>query len=197
MEENQQNTNKRLWLKIIVPIIIVVIIGGLWFYKNSPKTSDNVTSTTTQSETTENATPGIALVTGYFPLDVKEEIDLEELKSFGLPIIMDFGADSCAPCKLMAPVLKKLNTELAGKAIIRFVDVWKNPGLASNFPVQVIPTQIFIDAEGNPYVPSDNVTLQYIQYNYQDSGEHAFTAHQGGLTEEQMLEALKEMGLKE
>ncbi|OLN32939.1 Thioredoxin [Desulfosporosinus metallidurans] len=40
--------------------------------------------------------------------------------------MIDFGADSCVPCKEMAPVLKKLNTEMQGKAIVKFVDVWKN-----------------------------------------------------------------------
>lgn len=196
MQENQQNNKKGLWVKIIVPIVIVAMVGGLWVYKNSSQKADEAPSTT-QSDATENTSQDLTSVEGYFPLDVTEEIDLEELKSYGLPIIIDFGADSCVPCKEMAPVLKKLNAELAGKAIIRFVDVWKYQELAADYPVQVIPTQILIDTDGNAYVPSENVSVEYIQYTYKDTGEVAFTAHQGGLTEEQMLEALKEMGLKE
>lgn len=51
-----------------------------------------------------------------FSLYVTEKIDLEKLKSYGLPIIIDFGADSCIPCKEMAPVLLELNAGLRGKA---------------------------------------------------------------------------------
>lgn len=94
----------------------------------------------------------------------------------------------------MKPILKTLNKELAGKAIVLFVDVWKFNSLAEGFPIEVIPTQIFIDAQGNPYMPSENESVQYIQYTYRDTGELAFTAHQGGITEEQLREVLSEMG---
>ncbi len=50
----------------------------------------------------------------------------------GFPIIIDFGADSCIPCKEMAPVLKKLNEEWQGKVIVKFVDVWKYPDAADS-----------------------------------------------------------------
>ena len=78
-----------------------------------------------------------------FELEAKS-IDLEKLRTYGLPIIIDFGADSCIPCKEMAPVLKKLNAEMRGSVIVKFVDVWKNGGAADGFPIQVIPTQLFL-----------------------------------------------------
>lgn len=74
-----------------------------------------------------------------FVLEVTS-IDLDALKEYKLPIIIDFGADSCIPCKEMAPVLKTLITEMQGKAIIEFVDVWKNGEASKDFPIQVIPT---------------------------------------------------------
>jgi thioredoxin 1 len=114
-----------------------------------------------------------------------------------LPIVIDFGADACIPCKAMAQVLKKLNEELASKAIVVFVDVWKYKELAANYPVEVIPTQILIDVKGNPYTPSENKTVEFIQYTYRETGKVAFTAHQGGLTEEQLIKVIKEMGVKE
>jgi thioredoxin 1 len=55
----------------------------------------------------------------------------------------------------MAPVLKTMNAQMQGKAIIKFVDVWKNGDAARDFPVQVIPTQVFINDDGTPYVPSE------------------------------------------
>jgi len=122
-------------------------------------------------------------------------IDLDVLKEYDLPIIIDFGADSCIPCKEMAPVLKMLNSEMQGKAIIKFVDVWKNGDAAKDFPVQVIPTQMFINADGTPYMPSDHVEIKLDMYSFNDTGEHAFTVHQGGLTEEQMRTILADMGV--
>ena len=66
------------------------------------------------------------------------------------------------------------------------------------FPVQVIPTQFFIHPDGTPYEPSDEVAIQipFTHYTNKDSGEAVFTVHQGGLTEEQMLLILKDMGVK-
>ena len=45
-------------------------------------------------------------------------------------------------------------------------------------------------------MPSEDNSVQYLQYTYRNTGEPAFTAHQGGITEEQLREALEEMGVK-
>ena len=123
--------------------------------------------------------------------------DLEALTSYGLPIIIDFGADSCVPCKEMAPVLKTMNAEMQRKAIIKFVDVWKHGEAADEFPIQVIPTQVFINADGTPYVPSEDIEIEFTMYSTKDTNEHVFTVHQGGLTEEQMRAILADMGVAE
>ena len=47
----------------------------------------------------------------------------------------------------MAPVLKTMNAAMRGKAIIKFVDVWKHTTAADEFPVQVIPTQVIVNAD--------------------------------------------------
>lgn len=164
--------------KIVVPLIIVIIVAGIWMVKNSQKTVQ----------------PGIA-DNADFALNVTDQLDLDQLKSYGLPIIIDFGADSCVPCKEMAPVLKELNEELQGKVIIKFVDVWKYQALAEGYPIRVIPTQIFIDAEGNPYTPSDPEGMQMNLYTLRDSEEHVFTSHEGGMTKEQLLNVIREMGV--
>jgi len=48
----------------------------------------------------------------------------------------------------MAPVLEKLHSEWQGKVIVHFVDVWKYTTAANNFPVTVIQTQMFFNADG-------------------------------------------------
>ena len=109
-------TKKRIQ-KIAVVAVVIVLIGGVWLFKNEQQKEPE------KQEEPEQAQSTVDEIEGYFPLNVTEEIDLEELKSYGLPIIIDFGADSCAPCKAMAPVLEKLNEELAGEVIVLFVDV--------------------------------------------------------------------------
>lgn len=66
----------------------------------------------------------------------------------GKPSVVDFGARSCIPCKQMAPILEELSRELNGKANVLFNDVWKDNKLAGSYRVQMIPTQIFFNANG-------------------------------------------------
>ncbi len=66
----------------------------------------------------------------------------------GLPLLVDLGADKCIPCKKMAPILEQLKNEYAGRMGVAFIDVWKNPGAGKAYGIEVIPTQIFYDAEG-------------------------------------------------
>ena len=69
-------------------------------------------------------------------------------QSAELPRMVDLGADKCAPCKEMAPILVDLRKEYAGRATIEFIDVWKNPGTGETYGVRIIPTQIFFDRTG-------------------------------------------------
>lgn len=174
-----KNPPPKIVLKILVPALILCIVVGIWFIKNHKKDLNSIGSNNPD-----------------FALHITEEIQLEKLKSYGLPIVIDFGADSCIPCKEMAPILKELNEELQGKAIIKFVDVWKYQSLAEGYPISVIPTQIFFDANGKPYTPKDSEAMKMILYAIKDTNEHVFTAHEGGMTKEQLLSALKEMGVE-
>lgn len=138
MANNQKvSASKNLAVKVIILIIIAVVLVALWFVKNAEDGKD-VNNNTDSGNITETKD-----VNPDFALNVTEALDLEQLKSYGVPIIIDFGSDSCIPCKDMAPVLEKLNAELQGKAIIRFVDVWKYPDLAQGYPISVIPTHMF------------------------------------------------------
>lgn len=65
-----------------------------------------------------------------------------------LPRLLELGADKCVPCKLMAPILADLKNDHAGKLTVEFIDVWKNPDAGKQYGVEMIPTQIFFDAEG-------------------------------------------------
>lgn len=192
--------------KLISTIVIVCIIAAIVsiaVFKNmqdSPDTnatSGNNLNANSQGggQTTLPGSETESSANSHFALEV-ERIDLEELKAHGLPLIIDFGADECAPCKQMAPLLKDLNAEMQGKALITFIDVWQNPDGFAGFPIQLIPTQAFYDANGNPYVPSSDIDIDLMFYHDKITDEHIYTLHQGGLTEEQMRVILADMGVR-
>ena len=68
--------------------------------------------------------------------------------SSGKPAVIDLGARTCIPCKKMAPILESLSSEYRGKAAVLFIDVREDRAAAEKFRVQMIPTQIFFNAQG-------------------------------------------------
>jgi len=67
----------------------------------------------------------------------------------GLPRLIDLGADKCVPCKAMAPILEEMQATFEGQLEVVLIDVWQKRDAASRYEVKVIPTQIFLDADGN------------------------------------------------
>lgn len=65
-----------------------------------------------------------------------------------LPRLLELGADTCIPCKQMAPIIEELKTAYAGQLRVDFIDVHKNEGASEVYDVRLIPLQIFFDAEG-------------------------------------------------
>ena len=66
----------------------------------------------------------------------------------GMVTMVDLGAGSCIPCKMMTPIITKLEKAYQGKAAIVFIDVWKDKEPAKRFGIRAIPTQIFFDKSG-------------------------------------------------
>jgi len=91
----------------------------------------------------------------------------------GMVTMVDLGANKCIPCKMMAPIMEKMEKKYAGKAAIVFIDVWENREQAGRFGIRAIPTQIFYDASGKE-----------------------ISRHVGFMSEEDIIKTLSQLGVK-
>jgi thioredoxin 1 len=68
-----------------------------------------------------------------------EEIVLKSDK----PVLVDFWAEWCGPCRMVAPIVSEISSEYEGKAVVGKLDVDSNPGVAQKYGIRNIPTILF------------------------------------------------------
>jgi thioredoxin 1 len=114
---------------MVMAALAVTVLGAIVLKTNKPRPGSEATAT---SAAVVSAQPAEAS-----PVSGKPR-----------PKLLDLGAGKCIPCKMMAPILEELQKEYAGRMNVEFIDVGVNPDAGKPYGIEVIPTQIFFDAEG-------------------------------------------------
>lgn len=76
------------------------------------------------------------------PLHVSDETFQKVVQNTDVPVLVDFYADWCGPCKIMAPILDQIAHDRMGKLLVLKLDTDKNPVVPSGFGIRGIPTVI-------------------------------------------------------
>ena len=72
--------------------------------------------------------------------------DFSKALKSGRPVLVDFGSNSCIPCRQLRPILQEIRKEQAGKMEVLVIDIYKYQDLANEYRIQVIPTIILFDS---------------------------------------------------
>jgi len=121
--------------KTIIVVALIVVVGALLAAKQARR-----------SNTAATCCPAVAALTAA--ADSTAARTFNPASAQKLPKLLDLGAGRCIPCKMMAPILEELKKEYAGRMNVEFIDVWQNPDAGKQYGIQMIPTQIFYNADG-------------------------------------------------
>ncbi len=122
---------------------------------NNTNTNPDKINNTKENNTKEINTKGSTKMTHLTAAEFKQKVfNYETQKEWKFtgdkPVIIDFYADWCGPCKMVAPVLEELSKEYDGKVQIYKVDTEAEQELAAVFGIRSIPSILFIPMEGKP-----------------------------------------------
>jgi thioredoxin 1 len=85
----------------------------------------------------------MATTTTGGPLHITDASFENDVLKSDKPVLIDFTATWCGPCRMIAPIIEELATEYQGKAVIGKVDVDENPEISMNFGIRSVPTLLF------------------------------------------------------
>ncbi len=128
---------------LIVAAVAVAAVAAVALKQQAKSPSQSQTSNSTPVAAAVAAEGAAAQTT-----PVVEPSQVSPTATAKLPRMVDLGAGKCIPCKMMKPILDDLKTSYADRFATVFIDVWENPDEGKKYGIEMIPTQIFYDAEG-------------------------------------------------
>lgn len=76
-------------------------------------------------------------------LEITDSNFAEKVEKSDKPVVIDFWAEWCGPCRMVGPIINEISQEYEGRAIIGKVDVDNNPEISAKFAIRNIPTVLF------------------------------------------------------
>ena len=71
------------------------------------------------------------------------DANFDQLITEGKPVVVDFWAEWCGPCRMIAPIVEEISKEYADRAVVAKCDVDNSPGVAAKYGIRNIPTVLF------------------------------------------------------
>ena len=115
-----------------------------------------------------NSTNAVHLNKREYKAKVHDYTFSKEWKYKGeMPAVIDFYANWCVPCKMVAPILDELSIEYAGKVKVYKIDSEKDPEVSKAYGISSIPTLMFIPQNGKPTVVTGTQSRSSLKSNFE------------------------------
>lgn len=162
----------KTWTKILIVVAVCCAGAVVVAVKNSQMQRSNTGTTgTTTDQLAEHVKPEASSTTDPSSTNgLAHSAGTIQVKK---PRLLSFGAGWCVPCRMMEPVREQLRAEYGEQFELVHYDVDRNKEVAAKYNVKLIPTLIFLDAEGRElgrrqgYTPKDEILAQWKQYGFE------------------------------
>lgn len=164
--------NQRMYKALVLLLVAAALVLGVWWRLDTKRPGRTVTPADASAATepnrfeqplaTESANAGPeAASRGEGTADeegseagaeleqASPEVSASAAETPQYPAVIDLGMGKCIPCKQMKPILDQLAQEYEGRCRIEIIDIGERPDQSDKYRVMLIPTQVFLDNNGN------------------------------------------------